>query len=900
MSQRNRQSETQLQRHHLPAVVLHHQRLQLFLQRQQQKQSKHRHQFRRPTSQQQDPNIRETPMQTQDLRLKCTRKRRPFLQLRLSDKLPLRLFTRTRKKASGVAASASPAKGATSKPVYTPPTKATVAAAAAAVASMDSDTTAGPAPGPEEEVKEDEIPFKKCIEMILKDDDNRMKELEANMEEVREIRKKIVVTSKSNFILEKELLDLDEKIKRLIKNLITVQEVVAGSQVLDRSRAEASGNPLKSNRRHYENMFWILQNEPRYFAKLAPVVTGKDISPFVQLAVFDLFGDQYDTREERLLLALFGSLLQDEFERTSDMGSFLRANTAVSQMLSAYARRGIGMTILKSTLGPPLEELMRNKDLDLELIPDKVYTKMIIDFETKTGTEWPKKKDVTPEELENDEDVQRELKRRMDNLSNFATKFLDSILDNADKIPYGMRWICKQVKILAEQSFPDADRYQIASLIGGYVCLRFFSPAIVTPDALNIITDKPNKLMRRNLVLVAKCLQNLSNGQYWGEHKAEYMIPLNSFIDKNRSRLTDYLLNLANVDDLEYRLNVDRLLALTNTRNSIVSTTMNQVFLIHDLLLRHLDRACPGSSDPMREILQSLGAAPPQVPVSENHPVAVELVEKAKFDKRLTEAPHPDLEASSLLMVQSPVFSNAKKLIQQVLKAMPKSIYESSSSLDDFLERAKQYAREKKNLVVVEHISNVESMLVTMSSFQSKESNRMKTSERFFSSMVEQAKDRQEALDDIQKKKKLVKNAFKIIEDHSTYLEGQLDYYRTYLDNVRKGQAQDFGNSKEYDQVYKVSHPKLEEMKVIEWVDPNVSKTLKKCSYKFTHVGPNTFRVEVYLKKGLKFNDFSQEVKLDDLLQMKDNLQTTVEMGDYLRLNVNLLIHLLNREFIAN
>jgi hypothetical protein len=58
--------------------------------------------------------------------------------------------------------------------------------------------------------------------------------------------------------------------------------------------------------------------------------------------------------------------------------------------------------------------------------------------------------------------------------------------------------------------------------------------------------------------------------------------------------------------------------------------------------------------------------------------------------------------------------------------------------------------------------------------------------------------------------------------------------------------------------------------------------------------------VEVYLKKAVKFNDFSQEVKLDDLLQMKDNLQTTVEMGEYLRLNVNLLIHLLNREFIAN
>eukprot|EP00475_Leptophrys_vorax_P005128 TRINITY_DN1307_c0_g1_i1.p1 TRINITY_DN1307_c0_g1~~TRINITY_DN1307_c0_g1_i1.p1 ORF type:complete len:875 (+),score=221.44 TRINITY_DN1307_c0_g1_i1:59-2683(+) len=753
----------------------------------------------------------------------------------------------------------------------------------------------------EEEVKDGDLdlpPFKKCVELIIKDDDNKVKELEANLEELRDIRKKVVLTSKSNFLLERELVDLDEKIKRLIKNLITVQDIVAGSQVLDRTMSHANANPLKVNRKHYENLFWLMQNEPRYFAILTPLVSGKDISQFVQLAVFDLFGDQYDTREERLLLSLFGSLLQQEFEKTSDMGSFLRANTAVSQMLSAYARRGVGMAILRSILGPPLEELMKDKDLDLELMPDKVYTKMIIDFETKTGSEWPRKKDPTPEELENDEDLQRELKRRMKTLSDIANKFLESILQNADKIPYGMKWICKEIKIYAEDKFQDADNNQIASLVGGYVCLRYFSPAIVAPDAMNIITEKPTKIMRRNLVLIAKCLQNLSNGQYWGEHKAEYMVPLNSFIDDNRGKLTEYLMNLAAVDDIDYRLNVDRLLALAASRNTIISTTLNQVILVHDLLNKHLDLVCPSLNDPAREILQALGPAPAPVSMEHNNPVSIELVEKSKLDRHLTEAPHPDYEASSMLMVQSPAFASAKKLLQLVTKAMPKLVYESSSSLDDFIFRGKQYAKERKNVQVAEQITNLESMLVTMSTFQSS-SGKGKTSDRFIRYLVELAQDRQEALEDTQKKKKLVKNALRIIEEHSTYLEGQLDYYRLYLDNVRKGQAQDFGHSKEYDQVYKVSHTKLEDMKVIEWVEPSVAKPLKKCTYKFTQVGPNTFRVEVYLKKAIKFNELTQDVKLDDLLQMKDNLVTSVQIGDSLRLNVNLLIYILNKEFIA-
>ena len=51
------------------------------------------------------------------------------------------------------------------------------------------------------------------------------------------------------------------------------------------------------------------------------------------------------------------------------MGSLLRANTAVTNMLSAYSRRGMGLSILSDILSEPLTRITSEPDLDLEAEP---------------------------------------------------------------------------------------------------------------------------------------------------------------------------------------------------------------------------------------------------------------------------------------------------------------------------------------------------------------------------------------------------------------------------------------------------------------------------------------------------------------------------------------------------
>jgi len=88
-----------------------------------------------------------------------------------------------------------------------------------------------------------------------------------------------------------------------------------------------------------------------------------------------------------------------------------------------------------------------------------------------------------------------------------------------------------QVGEMSCQRFPDIDRFQKGSLMGGYIYLRFFNPVIVAPENNNFIQITPSKTARRNLILVAKLLQNLSNSMRFGDKEA-YMMCLNDFIDR--------------------------------------------------------------------------------------------------------------------------------------------------------------------------------------------------------------------------------------------------------------------------------------------------------------------------------------------------------------------------------
>lgn len=152
---------------------------------------------------------------------------------------------------------------------------------------------------------------------------------------------------------------------------------------------------------------------------------------------------------EYVLSHYFQSVLSAQFETATEFGSLLRANTPVSRMMTTYTRRGPGQSYLKSVLSDRINSLIEHRDLNLEINPLKVYEQMVTQIEEETGTlpaNLPR--GVAPETAAENPDVQAIIAPRLTMLMEIANSFLLTIIESMETVPYGIRWICKQIRSL--------------------------------------------------------------------------------------------------------------------------------------------------------------------------------------------------------------------------------------------------------------------------------------------------------------------------------------------------------------------------------------------------------------------------------------------------------------------
>ena len=131
---------------------------------------------------------------------------------------------------------------------------------------------------------------------------------------------------------------------------------------------------------------------------------------------------------------------------------------------------------------------------------------MINDYETTTGKPSELDRDASLEDIMENEDVKSLISSRLEQIGKISDDFIENLIGSLETIPYGLRWICKQIKKLMIQYFPESTEIQHCSMIGGFFLLRFVNPAIVAPHALMLIDTKVSPTCRRNLTLV--CVLN--------------------------------------------------------------------------------------------------------------------------------------------------------------------------------------------------------------------------------------------------------------------------------------------------------------------------------------------------------------------------------------------------------
>ncbi|KAJ0424080.1 Rho GTPase activation protein [Aspergillus carlsbadensis] len=702
---------------------------------------------------------------------------------------------------------------------------------------------------------------------------------------LRELKAKISSQSKKNFVLEKDVRYLDSRIALLIQNRMALEEQNEVANRLDDTIDPQEGFfPNDEKTQKYGNFLFLLQSEPRHIAHLCRLVSMSEIDSLLQTVMFTIYGNQYESREEHLLLTMFQSVLTYQFDNTPEYSSLLRQNTPVSRMMTTYTRRGPGQSYLKQVLADQINALIELRDVDLEINPLKVYETMVKEIEEETGSlpdNLPRS--VTAEVAAENERVQAIIAPRLKKLTDIANSFITTIINSVNDAPYGIRWICKQIRSLSRRKYPDAHDQTICTLIGGFFFLRFINPAIVTPRSYMLIDATPTEKPRRTLTLIAKMIQNLANKPSYA--KEPYMAKLQPFIQQNKERVNKFMLDLCEVQDFYESLEMDNYVALSK-RDLELQITLNEVYATHALLEKHNAALAQDQHSHLQEILQELGPAPSQVPRKENRTITVPLF--SRWETALD-----DLTSALDITQEEVFFMEAKSTFVQILRSLPpnSSVARRPLRLDRIAEAAATLKNDavmvRKGIRTMELLSQLQEMGVIDRSDE-------------FSLLRDEVEQELVHLGSLKEKvleeTKQLEEVYSTIRDHNAYLVGQLETYKSYLHNVR---SQSEGKSRKQQKhqelgPYKFTHQQLEKEGVIR--KSNVPENRRANIYfMFKSPLPGTFVISLHYK-GRARGLLELDLKLDDLLEMqKDNLED-LDL-EYVQFNVSKVLTLLNKRF---
>jgi Ras GTPase-activating-like protein IQGAP2/3 len=593
------------------------------------------------------------------------------------------------------------------------------------------------------------------------------------------------------------------------------------------------------------------------------------------------------------------SVLTYQFDNTPDYSSLLRANTPVSRMMTTYTRRGPGQSYLKVVLQDRINSLIELKDLDLEINPLKVYEKMIVELEDQGKLPADLPRAVTAEQATENERVQQIIAPRVTMLMEIANNFLTTIIKGLEETPYGIRWICKQIRSLSRRKYPDAQDQTICTLIGGFFFLRFINPAIVTPRSYMLIDATPAENPKRTLTYIAKMLQNLANKPSYA--KEPYMAKLQPFVHQNKDRINKFLLDLCEVQDFYESLELDNYVALSK-KDLELSITLNEVYATHSLLERHQAELvgqvgsqpaaytnhmqAKDDSSHLGVILQELGPAPAQLPRKENRAINLPLFSK-------WETPLDDFTAALDITQEEIFFMEAKSTFVMILRSLPpnSSITRRPLRLDRIAEAAATTKNDsvmvKKGIRSMELLSQLQDLGVI-----DKEDQFSLLRDEVEQELVHLGSMKDKVIEETRK----LEEVFRTIRDHNLYLVGQLETYKSYLHNVRS-QSEGKTRKQQKHQVlgpYKFTHQQLEKEGVIQ--KSNVPENRRANIYfNFTSPLPGTFVISLHYK-GRNRGLLELDLKLDDLLEMQKDNQEDLDL-EYVQFNVSKVLVLLNKRF---
>ncbi|PHH71359.1 hypothetical protein CDD80_5346 [Ophiocordyceps camponoti-rufipedis] len=447
--------------------------------------------------------------------------------------------------------------------------------------------------------------------------------------EFERMRKTVVQQVRQNEMLEQYIDQLDIKIALLVKNKITLDEVVrhqhnyGGSSVgLLANSSMSSNNQFdlkalnKSSRKKlesYQQLFFSLQTQPQYLARLFKRMreqgTAEKECKRIELLIMSLFGYAQKRREEYYLLKLIARSIREEIEGAAMLQEYVRGNYFWARLLGNYTRSPRDRKYLRSLLGPLIRDnFIEDPALDLESDPMQIYRSAINNEELRTGRPDQRPLDVPREVAIRDPETRRLFIDHLRDLREICDQFFTALEDLLHKMPYGLRFLCGQMFDALCQHFTRESQGQLLQVVANWLWKFYLQPALTSPEHVGVVERTLSPLQKRNLGEVAKVIGQVASGRPFGGDNI-YLQPLNAFVTESMDRLRLMMRELMAVPDAERTFDIDEFNDLYAKNKPTLYIKMTDIFAMHNLVAAELATMCPTRDDVLGEIMSDLGSA---------------------------------------------------------------------------------------------------------------------------------------------------------------------------------------------------------------------------------------------------------------------------------------------------
>ncbi|XP_023383923.1 rasGAP-activating-like protein 1 [Pteropus vampyrus] len=179
-------------------------------------------------------------------------------------------------------------------------------------------------------------------------------------------------------------------------------------------------------------------------------------------------------------------LTRREVARTTDPNTLFRSNSLASKSMEQFMKL-VGMPYLHEVLKPVINRVFEEKKY-MELDPCKM--------------DLGRTRRISFKGTPSEEHV-REASLGL--LTGYLGPIMDAIVGSVGRCPTAMRLTFKQLHQCVEERFPQAEHKDVKHLaVSGFLFLRFFAPAILTPKLFDLRDQHADPQTGRSLLLLAK------------------------------------------------------------------------------------------------------------------------------------------------------------------------------------------------------------------------------------------------------------------------------------------------------------------------------------------------------------------------------------------------------------